>query len=164
MYYYLSLFIHILCAMFWMGGMLFTVVVLVPVSRHKLFEGNRGTFFSVIGRKFSRASWAIFLILIVTGITNLISRSYSLQDLIQPTFWNSEFGNKLTIKLLLFALVLIISGIHDFYAGPKAAELMDQHADAPETKRSRRLTSWLGRINLLLGLGIIYYAIRLVRG
>jgi hypothetical protein len=106
----------------------------------------------------------LFLVLILTGLTNLLTRGIPIESLWNPAFWNSGFGTRLASKLMLFALVFIISGIHDFYAGPKAARLMDQHPSAPETLRFRKFTSWAGRINFLLGLLILYYAIRLARG
>lgn len=162
--YHLSVFIHILSAIFWIGGMLFTVAVLVPASRHKLLSNKKGEFFTLIGKKFSRISWVLFIVLIITGITNLLARGYTLSSLMTAAFWNSYLGSKLFIKLHLFGLVLIISGVHDFYAGPKAAKLMDEQPESAKTKRMRKLSSWLGRINLLLGLGILYYAMRLLRG
>lgn len=162
--YYLSVFIHILSAIFWIGGMLFTVAVLVPASRHQLLVNRKGAFFTLIGRKFSRISWVLFIILTITGITNLLARGYDLTDLVTTTFWSSSFGQPLFIKLHLFGLVLILSGIHDFYAGPKAAELMDSNPDDSKTKTYRKVTSWIGRLNLLLGLAILYYAMQLLRG
>ena len=162
--YHLSVFIHILAAMFWIGGMLFTVAVLVPASRDKLLKNKKGAFFTLIGKKFSRISWMLFIVLIITGITNLLARGYTLPSLMTAAFWNSYMGSKLFIKLHLFAAVLIISGIHDFYAGPKAAKLIDEQPESAKTKRMRKLSSWLGRLNLLLGLAILYYAIRLLRG
>ncbi len=162
--YHLSVFVHILAAIFWIGGMLFTAVVLVPASRHRLLKNKKGAFFTLVGKKFSRISWVLFILLIITGVTNLLARGYTFSSLITATFWNSYLGSKLFIKLHLFAAVLIISGIHDFYAGPKAAELMDEQPESAKTKRMRKLSSWLGRINLLLGLGILYYAMRLLRG
>lgn len=162
--YHLSVFIHILAAIFWIGGMLFTAAVLVPASRHKLLKNKKGEFFTLIGKKFSRISWVLFIVLIITGITNLLARGYTFTSLTTPAFWNSYLGSKLFIKLHLFATVLIISGIHDFYAGPKAAQLMDEQPESAKTKRMRKLSSWLGRLNLVLGLGILYYALRLLRG
>jgi uncharacterized membrane protein len=162
--YYLSVFIHVLSAIFWIGGMLFTVSVLVPAARHKILADSRGAFFELIGRKFSKISWILFLVLLVTGITNLLGRGYILQDLVDPYFWSTPFGEQLVIKLILFASVLIISGVHDFYAGPKAAMLMQTEPESPQTKKFRKLSSWIGRLNFLLGLLILYYAIRLTRG
>lgn len=162
--YHLSVFVHITSAIFWIGGMLFTAGVLVPATRHKLLKNKKGEFFTLVGKKFSRISWVLFIVLIVTGITNLLTRGYSVVQLLTGSFWLEIFDGNLFIKLLIFALVLIISGIHDFYAGPKAAELMDEQPDHPQTKRMRKISSWLGRLNLLLGLAILYYAMRLLRG
>lgn len=162
--YYLSVYIHILSATFWIGGMLFTVAVLVPATRHKLLKNKKGAFFALIGKKFSRISWILFIVLIITGITNLLTRGFTVDQLLTTSFWINIFGGNLFIKLLLFAAVLIISGIHDFYAGPKAAQLMDEQPNSDKTQKIRKFTSWLGRFNLILGLAILYYAVRLLRG
>lgn len=162
--YYLSVFIHIISAIFWIGGMLFTAAVLVPASRHGILKNKKGSFFVIMGQKFSRISWILFIVLIITGITNLLARGYLLTDLISASFWESHFGGLLFVKIILFAGILLISGYHDFYAGPKASRLMDQRPDSPEAERMRKISSWLGRLNLLLGLAVLYYAIRLVRG
>lgn len=162
--YHLSVYIHILSAIFWIGGMLFTAAVLVPATRHQLLKNKKGAFFTLIGKKFSRISWILFIVLIVTGVTNLLTRGFTVDQLLTASFWMEIFGGNLFIKLHLFAAVLIVSGIHDFYAGPKAAQLMDEQPDSDITKRMRKISSWLGRLNLFLGLGILYYAMRLLRG
>lgn len=162
--YYLSVFIHAICAIFWIGGMLFTVAVLVPASRHEILKNKKGAFFTLIGKKFSRISWILFIVLIITGITNLLTRGFTIDQLITASFWTDVFGGNLFTKLLLFAAVLVVSGVHDFYAGPKAAKWMDEQPDSQKTKVTRKLSSWLGRLNLLLGLGILYYALKLLRG
>ncbi|WP_138429204.1 DUF4149 domain-containing protein [Fodinibius saliphilus] len=162
--YYLSVYIHIISAIFWIGGMLFTAGVLVPVSRKPLLKNKKGAFFAVVGKKFSRISWALFLVLIITGITNLLTRGHTVSQLLDPSFWTNVFGGYLFIKLHIFALILIVSGIHDFYAGPKAVELMDSDPKNNKTQKMRKLSSWLGRLNLVLGLTILYYAMRLLRG
>lgn len=162
--YHVSVYLHILSAIFWIGGMLFTAAVLVPASRDRLLADRRGAFFKLVGEKFSRISWLLFLVLVITGLANLTGRGISLEQLLDAGFWSSYFGSRLRIKLFLFAGVLAVSGIHDFYAGPKATSLMEEGGDERQTRRFRRLSSWLGRINLLLGLLILYYAIRLTRG
>ena len=139
--YYISLYIHILSAIFWIGGMLFTVAVLVPASRHKIIEPNRGTFFKIIGEKFSRISWILFLILIISGITNLTTRGFDLRLFFDPGFWQAGFGYFLGIKLIIFSIVLIISGLHDFYFGPKAAKLMESNSGSHQTQTFRMISS-----------------------
>lgn len=162
--YKISVFIHILSAMFWFGGMIFTALVLVPTFRHHILKPYRGFFFAEMGRKFSGMSWLLFGILIVTGLFQLIARGYEWADLITSAFWNTNFGSNLRIKLIAFAAMLLISGIHDFWLGPKASQLIVEAPDLPRTQKYRKATSWVGRINLILGLIIIYFAVALVRG
>ncbi len=162
--YFWSAYLHILMAIFWIGGMLFTAAVLVPLSRDKMFENRRGYLFKKAGTIFSRISWVIFLLMIVTGVTTLLGMGYSFEDLVSSWFWQSEYGSTLLGKLHIFGLVLVLSGLHDFWLGPKAARLMDEDPENPITQRFRKASSWIGRINLLLGLLILYYAVILVRG
>ena len=162
--YQLSVFIHLVLASIWLGGMIFTVLVLVPISRSKLLEHKKGAFFALMGKKFSRISWIIFAMMVITGITNLLARGVEFEMLFTSVFWQSSFGEILSVKLELFGAVLVISGIHDFYAGPRAARLMDEQPKSSPTNQMRKLSSWLGRLNLLLGLSIVYFAIKLVRG
>lgn len=162
--YFWSVYLHILFAIFWIGGMLFTAAVLVPVSRDKMFHNKRGEFFRKVGTLYSRISWVLFILIIASGIIALIGRGYSLSDLGSSYFWQSGFGGTLMGKLHIFSLVLILSGVHDFWLGPKAARLMDEEPESETTRRFRKASSWVGRINLILGLMILYYAVFLVRG
>jgi len=162
--YNISVFIHILAAMFWIGGMLFTVAVLVPASRNPLLSSKKGAFFTLIGKKFSKISWFLFVILLITGFTNYLFRGYKFQEFFNPDFWQAGYGYFYGMKLHLFGAVLIVSGFHDFYAGPKAAKLMEKEPQSVKTLRFRKISSWFGRLNVLLGLSLVYIAVRLARG
>lgn len=162
--YKTAVYLHITSAIFWIGGMLFTAAVLVPASRHKILAPKRGLLFTVIGTKFSRISWVLFGVLLITGYIQLWARGFTFDILMSTGFWQAGFGATLHTKLHLFAIVLIISGLHDFWLGPKAARLIDEHPGEPKTQRFRKMTRWAGRLNLLLGLLILYFAITLVRG
>lgn len=161
--YKLSVLLHILSAMFWLGGMLFTVFVLVPTIRHKVLAPHKGVFFSIMGKKFSNISWWLFAILFSTGLIQLWARGYTFEQILSRTFWHSLFGTALVSKLIVFSFMLILSAVHDFWLGPKAAKLMETQPNSSETQKYRRTTSWAGRINLLLGLIILYFAVTLVR-
>lgn len=158
-----SVFLHLIFVSFWIGGMLFTAAVLVPATRIKL-ASQKGLLFTELGTRFSRLSWILFPLLIITGITALLGRGFSVDDLLSSQFWGSTYGSTLMGKLHFFGLVLVISGIHDFWLGPKAAKLMVTEPDSVRTNRFRKATSWVGRINLILGLAILFYAVTLVRG
>ncbi|MEX0662152.1 MAG: DUF4149 domain-containing protein [Balneolaceae bacterium] len=158
-----SVFIHLVFVAFWLGGMLFTAAVLVPATRGKLKE-RRGLLFTELGTRFSRISWLIFPLLIVTGIFALLGKGFTVDTLLSADFWSGSYGITLRRKLELFGLMMIISGIHDFWLGPKASELMDSQPEAAKTRKYRKASSWVGRINLLIGLAILFYAVTLVRG
>lgn len=162
--YKASVYLHIASAIFWIGGMLFTAAVLVPASRHKLLSSKRGVLFTIVGKKFSHISWVLFVILIVTGVIQLWVRGVTIDQLLTINYWQTGFGTALGIKLSIFTLVLIISALHDFWLGPKAAQLLTNNPKEARTRKVRNATRWAGRINLLLGLLILYYAITLVRG
>lgn len=161
--YTLSVFLHLIFVAFWLGGMLFTAAVLVPATRKKL-ANQRGLLFTELGTRFSRLTWIAFPMLILTGLGALYGRGHTTEVLLSAQFWNTPYGITLSYKLLLFAVVLIASAAHDFWMGPKAAELMKEDPEHPRTHNYRKLTSWVGRINLVIGLGILYFAVTLVRG
>ena len=161
--YQWSVFFHLLFVTFWIGGMLFTAAVLVPATRKKL-ASQRGLLFTELGTRFSRLSWLAFPLLILTGYMALLGRGFTNDTIFSMSFWQSSYGSTLSLKLYFFGAVLILSGIHDFWLGPKAAQLMDDEPTSNQTKKYRKATSWIGRINLLLGLAILYFAVTLVRG
>ena len=157
-----AVFFHLIFVAFWLGGMLFTSAVLVPAARNKL-ASQKGLLFTELGSRFSRLSWLIFPLLIITGFTALLGRGFSVDAIFSYGFWQTMYGERLFIKLNLFALMLIVSGIHDFWLGPKAAALLKTEPETAMTNRLRKAASRVGRINLLLGLSILYFAVRLVR-
>lgn len=160
--YFWAVFFHLIFVTFWLGGMLFTVAVLVPATRTKL-QSNKGLIFKELGTRFSRLSWFIFALLLLTGTLVLLGKGFPAEALISLDFWSSGYGTRLMYKLLTFGLVLIVSGIHDFWLGPKAAEFMDSEPGTAKTKQYIGASRWVGRINLLLGLLILYFAVGLVR-
>ncbi len=160
--YVWAVFFHLVFVAFWMGGMLFTAAVLVPATRKKL-ASQKGLLFIELGTRFSRLSWAIFPLLLFTGFLALLGKGFPVQALASSEFWQSGYGSSLALKLLIFGFVLLISAVHDFWLGPKAAVLMDDEPSSRKTQVYKKSSSWLGRLNLLLGLAIIYIAVTLVR-
>lgn len=160
--YFWAVFFHLIFVAFWLGGILFTVAVLVPATRTKL-KSNKALLFKELGTRFSRISWVIFIFLIVTGTLALLGKGFSFGELLLAEFWQTRYGNRLKLKLFTFCLMLIFSAIHDFWLGPKAAELMDTEPDIHQTKYYRSASRWIGRINLVLALVILFFAVGLVR-
>lgn len=154
--------LHILAAVTWIGGMLFLVLVVVPWLRAN--QGvDAGAFLRDTGRRFRTVGWICFAILIVTGSFNLWMRGVHFADFGNPAWLSSPFGRAVTLKLAVFMLVLVVSATHDFVLGPRATRYMRDPRSAL-AQRYRRKASLLGRANALLGLLLVAIAVVIVRG
>jgi copper resistance protein D len=162
-WYHLSVFLHILCAIIWIGGMLFIVMILAPLLRSADFRAQAVRVLHVTGKKFKRIAWCCFGVLLVTGFLNAGAR-WGFANLFTAGFWSTPYpGQVLLHKLLTFVLVICLSWLHDFQIGPRAVSAMRAAADAPETARLRKTAAWMGRGNLFLALLILWAGVRLVR-
>jgi len=162
--YLVSVGLHIIAACAWLGGMLFLVLVVVPSLRTPALAPHAAVAIRIVGERYRTVGWVTLLVLGTTGITNAAFRAGSLAELAARAWWATPFGRLLAMKLGLVALVLVLSAVHDFLIGPRAGRLMIEDPDAPRTRAWRSAARLLGRVNLLLALGIVALAVRLVRG
>lgn len=162
--YLISVWLHILSAVVWIGGMIFLVLVLVPVTREKAYRSVAGALIHRTGVRFRWIGWICLTLLVLTGILNLYGRGYRWDHLVSGAFWQGPFGRALGIKLLLVSIILVLSIIHDFYVGPKATQVWRDSPGSTDARALRRQASWFGRINLLLALTVVAFGVMLVRG
>ncbi len=161
--YVFSVWLHILAAATWIGGMLFLVFVVVPWLR----RGDRAQAAKLLeetGLRFRTVGWICFAILLATGSINLWARGVSLGDLVDPAWLSAPFGRAFLFKMTAFAGVLAVSFVHDFFIGPRATTAARRDPAGAEALRLRRLASGMGRANVLLALVIVAFAVMLVRG
>ncbi len=161
--YILSVCLHILAAITWIGGMFFLVLVVVPWLR----RGDRATAAAMLrdtGSRFRNVGWICFGILAVTGTFNLWVRGVRLENFTQPEWLASPFGKAVSLKLAAFVLVLIVSAVHDFAVGPRATVAIERAPHSAEAQRFRRQASLLGRLNALLAIVLVVLAVMIVRG
>jgi len=144
--YLLSVWVHILAATVWIGGMLFLVLVVVPWLR-KGARPDAAVFLRETGERFRNVGWICFVVLLITGTFNLWVR-----------------GTTVVVKLSAFFLVLMVSSIHDFVIGPRATRAIAADAGSTEAQVQRRRASVLGRVNVLLALILVAAGVMLVRG
>lgn len=163
--YFLSVWLHILAAAAWIGGMFFVVLVVVPWLRSGAAgRVNAGLFLRETGERFRNVGWVCFGVLLVTGSFNLWVRGVRFESFAQPAWLASPFGRSVMIKLGLFALALIVSAVHDFSIGPRATQAIARDPNSARADRLRKSAGRWGRINALLGLCLVAVAITLVRG
>ena len=161
--YLVSVWLHILAAATWFGGMLFVALVVVPSLR----KGDRAFAIKLLGdsgRRFRTVGWTCFAILFVTGCFNLFARGVSLYDFFDREWVTSPFGRAVVIKVSLFAVVLVLSLVHDYSIGPRAVAELERDPESAVAAKLRHRASIIGRLNALLAVTILALAVILVRG
>ncbi len=152
--YYISVFVHIVCGAFWIGGMLFLPLIILPgIKGHP----DRINILYKTGIKFRFYGWVALSILLITGLLNIYLRGLPFTWIF---FEKTNYGNLVIYKFFIFISIIIISAIHDFFIGDKAIEAMQKNLN-PKLKYIAR---WSGRINLLLALIMAFLGVIISRG
>ena len=150
--------IHLLAAMVWIGGMVFLSVVLVPVLKRDGAFAQYALLFRTIAYRFRAVVWGPMGILVATGLTLAAGRSIPLMD---PSRWPTIFAAKIGLVTLLFTLTLL----HDLVVGPRVRRSLG----IPEAERSARdrvllrYSVLVPRISLLVALLVLLLAVVLAR-
>ncbi len=157
MWPFFNVWLHILAAVIWIGGMLFLSLVAVPVLRRIDAPLVRRDLFRAMAQRFRRLVWICVAILIPTGIVNVLYYG--------NTAAGSPYMKALHIKLGLVAFLILMGLLHDFVIGPRASRAMSRDG-LPPTGADHlmvALAPWIGRFNLLLGIVILMLAAALTR-
>lgn len=162
--YLFSVWLHILAATVWIGGMIVLGTVIIPTLREERFQHLRTPLLYRTALRFRWVGWATLITLVVTGFANVRLRGYAWGDLLTASFWQSPWGTTLAWKLGLVTLALALSAVHDFYLGPRTMEVLETSPDSPEAERLRHRASWMGRLTVLISLAILALAVLLPRG
>ncbi|HEU5167240.1 MAG TPA: CopD family protein [Chitinophagaceae bacterium] len=150
-WYYISVWLHIVGAAFWIGGMLFLPLVLLPGIKN---NPDRRNLLMATGLKFRFYGYIVLAIMFVTGLLNIYLRgiSFSLDFFIM-----TRYGQLVELKIILFVLMLTISLMHDVIVGRKAIDQM-------ENQRIKLIARWTGRLLLLIALIMAYIGVMISRG
>jgi copper resistance protein D len=161
-WYHLNVTLHVLAALFWLGGMMFLGLVGARVLRTVEPPALRAELFRRIGHAFRNAGWIAIALLVVTGFLNLHFRGLLRLDvLFSASFWATSYGSALAWKLVAVTLMITISAVHDFIDGPRASAAAP---GSPAALRLRKRAAWLARINVIIGVALVSFAVRLARG
>ncbi len=144
-----SLFLHVLAAIFWIGGMLFLTLVIAPFLRTLDDPRKKSEIYQIVGKKFRFWGWIAIAVLVVTGPINLYRLGVTPEVLMDPAFHSTPYGRAVLTKILFVALIVLSSALHDFWLGPKARN----------SRRFSRFAMILGRSNLFIALVIVALAV-----
>lgn len=155
--YFISVFIHILAAVAWTGGMVFLAIVLIPAIKN---HAGKAMLIHSIGLKFRTIGWIALILLLATGLYNMNFRqvNFSWDELTQ-----TRIGKFILLKLGIFSATAAFSVVHDFYIGTSATKLWMENKDHNKTKCFRMMARWMGRLNLVLSLIAIAIGIAIAR-
>ena len=160
--YQAIVYIHIIAAITWLGGMLFLAMVMVPLARR-----DAGVGFDVLrdaAKKFAPVAWASMALLAVTG-GYLAWTQWGIRP---GTFFGGDghFVQFLQMKTGLFVIVIILSLAHDFWLGPRMIDRLEEARSSGSllpTGPARLFVQWAARVNLLLVLGMVALAVVMTR-
>jgi putative copper resistance protein D len=141
--YLASVWLHVLAAMTWLGGMVVFVAAVIPYFRRQP-AAIKTEFLDWFGRRFRLVSWTCFAVLAVTGTFNLWARGVRLADFARPEWHATAFGQIVLLKLTLVAAAVLLTIVHERTAAAASAR-------------------WVGRGLLLVGLAVVAAAVLLVR-
>jgi uncharacterized membrane protein len=150
--------LHLLAAVVWIGGMVFLSLVLVPTLKQEPFAAQRGLLIKTAAGRFRALVWGSVLVLLATGPLLALNRGLPLAD---PSGWPWIFSVKVALVILLLAL----TAAHDFWLGPRLSAIL-QTPGASRSDLERRLftwASWLPRLSLLIALAVLASAAVLAR-
>jgi hypothetical protein len=140
--------------------MIFYVLVLFPVIRNPDLKDQKLKILQLTGLQFRSVSYILFFIFLLSGLGILSEKGFFSQNS-NSNLWFSNLGLMAISKIVLFVILVISSLVHDFVTGPKAF----LHAETNQNmyERNRKISSFFGRVNLLLSVLIALLGILLSR-
>jgi uncharacterized membrane protein len=164
--YQLSVWIHILMAAIWTGGLIYTAAVAVPYAVSRGGEEQQ-RILRGLGRRFRWIGWGAIVIAIITGLGNLTLRltPITLGQLLRGEAFDPSKVDRfialwLPMKLWLVGLMIVLMLFHDV-TSMRAAK---RYEGSPEIAPGNRLGSIAAGIATLITIAVLYVSVRLVRG
>jgi copper resistance protein D len=149
--YHISVWLHIIGVSFWIGGMLFLPMVLLPSIKD---HPDRRNLLMETGLRFRFFGYIILSLLLLTGISNMFLRGV---DVTWRFLVVSRYGKLVLVKLALFLSMITVSLIHDVQARKRLAT-------EEEKRKFKIIALWSGRILLIVSLVMAYIGVVLSRG
>lgn len=145
--YTINLFLHLLAAVIWIGGSIFIGMVAPKLSAQDPEQSRKILRF--MGLQFRNTSWIAVGVLLLTGLGN-VSHEGGFTDYAKFLSDHPAFPWKLSA---VFAMI-VIKYAHDFIAGPYASAF-----ENPNHRKWRRIATVLARLNVALGIIVLYLAV-----
>lgn len=164
--YFLNVWIHILAAAVWTGGLIYTAAVAVPFAlSHPVEERQR--ILRGLGRRFRWIAWGSIVVLIITGIGNLMLRLTPIKfsQILNGELFDPEKVERLVAiwlpwKLMLVIVMIGLMAFHDI----TSIQAAKRHEGSPDSAPGSRAGSRAAALVTLVAILVLYVSVRLVRG
>lgn len=164
--YFLSVWLHILAAAVWVGGLIYTAAVAVPYAlTHEVSERQR--LLRGLARRFRWIGWGSIVVLFVTGLGNLTLRLSPIKfsQMLNGDLFNPDKVEQLTAiwlpwKLMLVIVMIGLMAFHDI-TSIRAAK---RYKGSPDGAPGNRMGSRAAALATLVAILVLYVSVRLVRG
>lgn len=164
--YQLNVWIHVLVAAIWVGGLIYTAAVAVPFAiSHETRERQR--ILRALGRRFRWIGWGSIIIAALTGLGNLLFRPSPISlaqlftgEAFDPSKVDGFIAVWLPWKLLLVVLMVGLMLYHDITSLQAARKAGANADEAPGNRGGSRAAA----LATLVAIAVLYVSVRLVRG
>jgi uncharacterized membrane protein len=146
------LWLHVLAAVVWIGGLLAQAHVVMPLAR----RGDVRLFATLAGRA-RPLTWTAIGLVALTGFYN-VTRLGPLDHVMA-----SGAGLLLAAKFFLVLLMVAVAGQRDFTALPRLGRALAAGDGADEPASALRAIAWLDRAVLALALVVLYLGLAVSR-
>ncbi len=150
--------LHILAAVTWIGGMMFLSLVLAPLVRGRKAAPEFMALFRSAALRFRPIVWVAIAVLLITGPMLLSLRGVHVTN---PASWPGI----VTAKLMLVALLLFLTLLHDLVFGPQVSRVsaIPDSQRTPSDQVVFKTARWLPRVSLLIALAVVIAGTMLAR-
>lgn len=148
----LSLFLHLLATVVWLGGLFLLTLLVWPETRRRLAgHPQRYRLLDGLRRRFQPLSWLSMLVLLVTGLFQMTADPHY-EGMLQ---FNNPWSRAILLKHVAMAGMVICGVLLQWRVAPalrRAGWLLEQgRSDAAEWRRLRRQELRLARMSVALG-------------
>jgi uncharacterized membrane protein len=122
----LVLWVHLVAAAAWVGGIIFLGLVMQPVAKNLISDPiERSKFLGKVGSRFNSVGWGSLGVLALTGLYNLVRVAGGVSN-VPLLLLRTHFGLILDVKLILVLGMVLITAHHTFISSPKVRNLVLQ--------------------------------------
>jgi uncharacterized membrane protein len=150
MLYLIRDFLHLLATAVWIGGMIYSIFVLMP-SLTAIEPPQRGKLMGLTGKRFSFFAWGSVVVLLITGYLK------TPEEMLFDT--STTYGMTLMLKHLAILLMIIFGILIAFVIVPKIGKLAPKPGEppSPDFLMAQKQLPVFAITNTILGIAVLLF-------